>query len=210
MIRRLTAAASLSREHHGHLPKIGIGCLAGWLGDAEQTTQVVRWAQCALGTLTAGLYFLFARRVFGSSWVALLAGLLTALHPFWIVNVAELQDGALCCFLVACCLWLGTAGAQRGGPLTSLVFGLALAGMSLTRAALLPYSFVACLWYLLRCRALPRGWVFALLVFLGFANGLAPWMVRNVQTFGDVLPIVDSTYLHLWVGNNSAATAWTA
>src|SRR5207302_10968480 len=56
-----------------------------------------------------------------------------------------------------------------------------------------------------RCRALPRGWVCALLVFLGFANGLAPWMVRNVRAFGDVMPITDTLYLHLWMGNNSRA-----
>jgi hypothetical protein len=62
------------------------------------------------------------------------------------------------------------------------------------------------LWYLVRSRTMQRGWLCGFLAFLGFVNGLAPWMVRNVQTFGDVLPIVDSTYLHLWVGNNSAAT----
>jgi len=183
-----------------------VGSLAGWLEDADRATQAIRWAQCVLGSLTAGLYFLFARRVFANPVVALLAGLLTAIHPFWIVNTAELQDGTLTCFLLGCCLWLGTAGAQRGGPLTSLLFGLALAAMALTRAALLPYAFIACLWYLLSCRSLPRGWVCALMAFLGFANGLAPWMVRNVRAFGEVLTITDTLYLHLWMGSNNRAT----
>ena len=46
----------------------------------------------------------------------------------------------------------------------------------------------------------------ALLAFLGFVNGLAPWTVRNMQVFGEPIPIVDSAYLHLWIGNNPAAT----
>ena len=45
-----------------------------------------------------------------------------------------------------------------------------------------------------------------MLAFLGFLNGLAAWSFRNWQTFHDVLPIVDSTYLHLWMGNNPRAT----
>jgi hypothetical protein len=180
-----------------------ISWLASWQNDAAVTTGIVRWAQCTLGVLTAGLYFLFARLLFGSSFVGFLAGLLTAIHPFWIANIAEIQDGTLASFLLACCLTLGTAASQRGRPAASLFFGLALAGLALVRAALVPYTFVACLWFLLRCRTLPRGWLCALLAFLGFANGLSPWMVRNVMVFGDVLPITDSMYLHLWVGNNS-------
>src|SRR5262249_58812820 len=44
------------------------------------------------------------------------------------------------------------------------------------------------------------------LAFLGFANGLVPWALRNQQATGDAVPIVDSAYLHLWIGNNPKAT----
>jgi hypothetical protein len=182
-----------------------IASLADWMGDAETATRVIRWAQCGLGALTAFLYCLFARLAFGSTLVGFLAGLLTALHPFWVVNVAELQDGTLAGFLLACCLFLGTAAAQRGNVLGSFLFGGSLAGLVLVRAALMPFAFLACLWFLMRCRVAPRGWVCALLAFLGFANGLAPWTVRNYRSFGDVLPITDSMYLHLWMGSNSRA-----
>jgi hypothetical protein len=182
-----------------------VAILSRWIDHPERTTLTIHWIQCVLGTLTAALYFLFARAAFGSSLVGLLAGLLTAVHPFWIVNVAELQDGTLVCFLLASCLYLGTVAAKRGGTVTSLLFGLALAGLALTRAALLPYAFLASLWFLLRCRTLPRGWLCAILAFLGFANGLTPWLVRNFQVFRDVVPITDSMYLHLWMGNNQLA-----
>src|SRR5262249_47351038 len=39
---------------------------------------------------------------------------------------------------------------------------------------------------------------------------LAPWAVRNFQVFGEPVPVVDSAYLHLWVGNNPYATGGPA
>jgi hypothetical protein len=35
---------------------------------------------------------------------------------------------------------------------------------------------------------------------------LAPWTLRNFDGFHDVYPIVDSMYLHLWMGNHPKAT----
>jgi 4-amino-4-deoxy-L-arabinose transferase-like glycosyltransferase len=166
----------------------------------------VRWIQCGLGALTAVIYFLFARRAFRSRFAGLLAGLFCALHPFWIINTAELNDGVLASFLLAAALLLGARTVQAGGYVTGLLYGLALAGLALVRAPLLPFAFVALLWLFVRCRKVPRGWMLSLLAFLGFANGLAPWTVRNLQVFRDVIPIVDSYYLHLWMGNNPKAT----
>jgi hypothetical protein len=165
----------------------------------------VRWVQCGLGALTAGLYFLFARRAFRNLVVATLTGLACALHPFWVIDTAAVGDGVLATFLLGLALVLGGRAGQTGGPFASLVYGLALAGLALVRAALLPLAFVALGWLLLRSRRLPRGWLAALLAFLGFANGLAPWTVRNLQAFREPVPVVDSAYLHLWAGNNPDA-----
>lgn len=165
----------------------------------------VLWMQCGLGTLTAGLYFLFARRAFHSNLVGFLAGLACAFYPFWIVNTAELADGVLATFLLSACLVLGARAGQEGGATASLLYGLALAALALVRAPLLPFAVVALLWFLLRCRELPRGWLFALLAFLGFGNGLVPWALRNYQEFGEIVPIVDSAFLHLWIGNDPRA-----
>ena len=180
-----------------------IAMLARWV---EEPAPLVRWIQCGLGALTAACYFFFARRAFRSQLVGALAGFLCAVHPFWIINCAELNDGVLATFLLGVSLVLGARGSQNSEAFTSLVYGLALAGLALVRAALLPFALVAELWFLLRCRQLRRGWLCALLAFLGFANGLAPWTVRNFQVFHQPIPIVDSAFLHLWIGNNSRAT----
>src|SRR5262249_19633642 len=82
----------------------------------------------------------------------------------------------------------------------------ALAALAMTRAGLVPFTLVALVWFLYRCRTLKLGWFCGLLAFLGFANGLAPWTVRNFQAFGEPVPVVTTTYLHLYVGNNPKAT----
>lgn len=179
----------------------GMLARGNWSADA-----VVRWLQCGLGALTAAFYFLFARRAFRSTAIGFLAGLLAAVHPYWIINTAELQDGVLATFLLAANLALGTRVAEEGGPFTSLLFGVLLAFLALVRAALLPLALLALLLFLLRCQKLPHGWLCAVLAFLGFGNGLAPWFVRNLQAYEEPLPIVSSTWLHLWMGNNPRAT----
>jgi 4-amino-4-deoxy-L-arabinose transferase-like glycosyltransferase len=173
----------------------------GHLVDDPVLPSTMRWFQCGLGTLTAGLYFLFARRAFRSSLVAVFSGVLCAVHPFWILDTATLTDGVTATFLLALALFLGGRATQTSGPLSSLLYGLTLAALALVRAAMLPFAFVALAWFLLRSRTLARGWLAALLAFLGFVNGLAPWTIRNWQLFGEPLPIVESTYYHLWIGN---------
>jgi 4-amino-4-deoxy-L-arabinose transferase-like glycosyltransferase len=178
--------------------------------DNDRLEAYVRWGQCVLGTLTAGLYFLFARRAFGSRLVAALTGIFCALHPFWVINTAAVDDGVLATFLLSAVLFFGARGVQAGGAFSSLLYGLGLAALALTRAALLPFSVVAFLWFLLRCRSVPRGWLCALLAFLGYANGLTPWAVYNWQRFHEVMPIVESPYADLWEGNHHGATGGPA
>ncbi len=180
--------------------------LASFAAESEQRDVLVRWIQVGLGALTAGLYFLFARRAFHSLLAGTLTGLFCALNPFWVFNTPAINDGVLATFALALCLFLGARSGQTGGAFSSLLFGLSLAGVALIRAALLPFAFLAIGWFLLRTRNVQRGWLCALLAFLGFANGLAPWTVRNWQAFEEPVPIVDSAHYHLWIGNNPVAT----
>ncbi len=172
----------------------------------EDFIPFLRWIQAGLGALTAGFYFLFARWAFRNVLVAFLTGILCALHPLWIVNTGQVNDGVLASFLLAGALMFGTRAGLLGEAFSSLVYGLALAGLTLVRAVMLPFAIVGLLWFLFRCRSLHRGWLCALLVVLGFANGVAPWTVRNYQVFGDIVPVADSTFLHLYKGNNSFST----
>lgn len=184
----------------------GLRRLSADLADAERWA---RWLQCGFGAATAALLFLFSRRAFHSNAVAAVAGLAAAVHPFWVASTAEIQDGVQASFLLAACLFLGARASQSRGALTSWAFGLALAGLSLTRAPLLVFAVIALLWFLECCAHLERGWLLAVLACLGFALGLGPWMVRNYLVFHDVYPVVDNGIYHLWLGNRAADSSET-
>ena len=68
--------------------------------------------------------------------------------------------------MLALCLYLATKAGETGGVLTSFLLGLCLAGLALTRGAMVPFAFVTMLWFLLRCRNLQRGWFCACWRFL--------------------------------------------
>jgi hypothetical protein len=212
----LTGKAPFSKgdEQTAHLSP-GYPYLIGLLArvpfiESEKLFSIIRWTQVALGALTAVLYFLFARRAFRSALVGLVAGLLVALNPFGIIATATIDDGILASFALAGAIYLGGVAGETGGAFSSLLFGLVTAGMALVRAAFLPLSFAAMIWFLVRSRSLERGWLSALVAFLGFVIGLAPWTVRNYQAIQDPVPIVTTGYLHLWIGNNEAATGGPA
>ncbi|HMP61285.1 MAG TPA: glycosyltransferase family 39 protein [Gemmatales bacterium] len=183
---------------------------AGWVGYAEKPAVVVRWVQVGLGALTALLYFLLARHAFASVVVGLLAGLGTALHPFWVINVAEMQDGVLATFFIALALYLAVRAGLKAGALTSLLLGLALALCCLTRGSLMPFSIVVLLWFMWRSRSLAQGWLCALVAFFGFLSGLSTWLVRDFQELGAPVPVVTTTWWHVWVGNNPQTTGGPA
>jgi 4-amino-4-deoxy-L-arabinose transferase-like glycosyltransferase len=166
----------------------------------------VRWMQAVLGSLTAMLYFLIARRAFSSRLVGLLAGLLATVYPYWVINVGELADGTLATFLLAWTLWLGMRAGHHGGAFSSLLFGLGLAGLVLTRAALVPLAIVMLLWFFRRCRHLQQGWLCSLVAFFGMVMGVSPWIVQTYQMLGKPVPVVTTAWWHLWVGNNPQAT----
>jgi len=187
------APLAAGEEQTAHVSP-GYPFLMAWLDKAPTNLgtldRTMRWLQCLLGTLTALIYALVALRAFGSMAVAVGTGLLCALHPFWIINTAEINDGVVVSFLLALAVWLAARSVQDAALVSSFFFGVVLAGMGLTRAACLPFVFIGLLWFVGRCRYVRRGWLCALLATLGLLNGMLPWTFRNYRLFGEVAPIV--------------------
>src|SRR5207302_5773800 len=115
-----------------------------------------------------------------------------AIYPLWVINTAAVNDGTLTAFLLALVLWLGVRAGQSGGAFSSLLFGLILAALALTRAYYFPFTVVALGWFLFRSRLVYHGWLCALVAFLGFVAPLAPWTVRNYELFKEPVPVVDA------------------
>ena len=85
--------------------------------------------------------------------------------------------------------------ARTGEALSSLLFGLTLAGVALVRAAFFPFALVGLLWFVWKSRDLARGWFAALLAVLGFVNGVGPWCVRNYQIFHDGFEVTGNSVI---------------
>src|SRR5262249_40446805 len=144
----------------------GYGWLLAWFSDDA----TLRRIQAGLGILAVLFLYLYAWIAFASRSAALAVGVLAALDPFAIMSGAEIADGSVVTFLLAASLLLGMHAARSANPVTSLGFGLSLAGLCLMRAACLPFALFGLGWFLLRCRTLRLGWFAGLLAILGFGN----------------------------------------
>src|SRR5262249_60273208 len=92
-----------------------------------------RGARAGVGGGRGGFVVFSPRRAFHSLLVGTLAGLFCALHPFWVIDTPALNDGVLATFALALCLFLGSRAGETGGPFSSLLFGVSLAGLALVR-----------------------------------------------------------------------------
>ncbi|HQR06892.1 MAG TPA: hypothetical protein PLN21_08725 [Gemmatales bacterium] len=193
--------------HHAPLYPLlraGIEMGAEYINFSPSTA--VRYVHALLGALTCLLYYMIAWRGFGRhQLLALLVGLVAALYPHWVINVAEIEDGVLSSFLLAWSLYLAISVGQQGGTVRSLLLGLVLAALTLTRAALLPFAVVVQLWFCLRCRRISNGWFGCIVMVLGFVGGLTPWALLCFDKFNAPIPIVTSSWFHVWVGNNASS-----
>ncbi len=184
----------------------GYPWVSGWVASwAESPDYLMRWAQCVLSGLTPIGCFYFSRRAFRSNLVGLIAGTLAAAHPFFIVNAAELSDGTAVTFFLVAALALGARASQTGGLFAAFLCGAVLGCLTLIRASMLPFALIAIVWLLWECRRFSFGWFACFLTLFGFINTVAPWSIRNYQVTGQPVPIVNSFYLHLWIGNNPLA-----
>ena len=99
---------------------------------------------------------------------------------------------------------------QTSGAFASLLFGLSLAALALVRAALLPFAFVALAWFLLASRQVTRGWLCALVAFLGFVIGLAPGRYAITGTSASRCRWPTRRTSISGIGNNQRATGGPA
>lgn len=157
--------------------------------------------QAAAGGGTAVCSYLLGRELF-SQKVALVAGALTALYPYYVWHDTALQETGLFTFLVA----IGVLALVRARTRTSLVWvgvaGVALGLAVLTRATVAPFVALCPVWAAVfvgvewRRRFSAAGLLGATVLLV-----VGPWMIRNFVVVGR--PVVTSlTGYLLWVGNN--------
>jgi tetratricopeptide (TPR) repeat protein len=169
----------------------------------------VRLVQTLLGALSAVFVAQAGNRLFG--WrTGVTAGVLLALYAPAVYYDTIFQDSVLDLFFGSLALWMLAEAVVRPGIAYLFATGLALGAFQLSRenATILLIPILA--WVALRPDLKPKGrFAAATVLMLGFATALAPLVVRNALTSGDLLPGRRLQLgINLYIGNNPEADGY--
>lgn len=157
--------------------------------------------QAIIGTATALCAFVIGAEFFGQT-TGLLASILTAIYPYYVIHDTALQETSLFTFLTALSLIL-LFRARRSKSVMGWTFaGLALGAAVLTRPTIAPFVLAAFVWLGVFGEG-PRGRrVYRVCaVLFPFILTVGSWLLRNYLVVGT--PVLSSELgLYLWLGNN--------
>jgi 4-amino-4-deoxy-L-arabinose transferase-like glycosyltransferase len=169
----------------------------------EAFLPVVFW-QSLIGAGTVFCTALIARELFGGT-AAVIAAVIAAIYPYYVVHDTALQETALFTFLTALAVLLLLHARRSGSGVTGACAGLALGAAVLTRVTLAPFAILApiCLLVPGTSRSYPPGYRLraAALCAAAVALIVSPWLIRSYQLNGSATLSAQSG-IFLWIGNN--------
>jgi hypothetical protein len=161
-------------------------------GNRNYLTIVVPQAILGAGTVLCG--YLIGRELFNAP-TGLVAGLIIAIYPYYVMHDTALQETGMVTFWMALSVFLLLRARRSKASSTWLLAGLSLGALVLTRASLAPSAVLALGWALL------VNWRKALLTFAAAGVLVSPWLLRTWRLTG--APVLSSqTGRALWIGNN--------
>ena len=185
------------------------GVTAGRLGvRLEQLRPLVR-VEVVLGTALVLATALLGWALFDPR-TGFTAGCIAALYPTFIAYSHFLWSETLFALLVTCALGSLVFAERRASPWLALVAGLLFGFAALTREIALPVAGAAALWAVI---AAPDAGRRAAAVRAALALGSAllvvvPWVLRNVEQVGRVLPISSVGWVAIGEGNALEGARW--
>lgn len=135
--------------------------------------------------------YLIVRLVTGNPLAALVGAGVYALHPYLIVESVNGLETSLSVFMIAVTTWLflrAIAGAERPSPAGYAVLGAAMGLMVLARtdaALIIPLMLLV---ILVRERG-GRRWTCTVITGMVACLVVAPWVIWNLVTFGNVVQV---------------------
>jgi 4-amino-4-deoxy-L-arabinose transferase-like glycosyltransferase len=147
---------------------------------------------------------MLAREIFGNK-AAIIAAILTAIYPYYVVHDTALQETSLFTFLTTLAVFLLLRLRRSGSVMTALGAGLALGAAVLTRANLAPFALFAPLWLVFSGDSNAAPWrrrLRSAVLCAGVAAlTVSPWLIRSYELTGTAT-LSTQTGFFLWVGNN--------
>jgi 4-amino-4-deoxy-L-arabinose transferase-like glycosyltransferase len=161
-------------------------------------------AQSLIGAATVWCTALIARELFSNA-AAIIAALMTAFYPYYVVHDTALQETSLYTLLTALAVLLLMRARRNGSATVSLCAGFTLGAAVLTRATLAPFAALAPLWLVVRGEASAVPWQRGLstcLICLGaIAMTISPWLAHSYKLTGSPTLSTEGGFF-LWLGNN--------
>jgi 4-amino-4-deoxy-L-arabinose transferase-like glycosyltransferase len=150
--------------------------------------------------------FFIARRCFGEKvavWTAWMWALLPSVM-FWCTR--WVWETSLAALLLAVILWLTLAMEEWAGVHPWIAFGTLWGVAALTNTSLLAFLPASGLWAWYRCQKKGKSSLAGVvLASLFFVATIAPWLVRNYETFGKFIFIRSNFGAELRLGNGPGA-----
>jgi 4-amino-4-deoxy-L-arabinose transferase-like glycosyltransferase len=159
-----------------------------------------------VGSAIPVVVFALARLIYGRR-VAIVAGLISAFYPFFVMFSNVMLSEAPFTLLVGLQLVLLIRFLRNGRTADVCLAGVAAGLGCLCRATLLAFIPVCAVWLVVVYRpGLIRALRSALLFVLFTSAVIAPWTIRNYLVHGTLIPVSSRGGVVLWLGNNQWAT----
>lgn len=175
--------------------------LAGVYRIAGHCYLAARCGLIVLSTASCILVYLLGRRLVGETG-AWLAALGAAFYPKLVYYSTMLSTETLYIFFLLLSFVLLYRAADRMGWWNWVVAGVALALAILTRSVLAAFVPLTLVWLLV---SLDSKWAALrnfVVLSLGVAGGMSPWVIRNYAVHGQLVPMTTEGGFTLWVTNN--------
>jgi 4-amino-4-deoxy-L-arabinose transferase-like glycosyltransferase len=156
-------------------------------------------AQSLIGAATVVYAGILAQQIFAGAqgrMAAIVAALITAVYPYYVVHDTALQETSLYTLLTLVAVVLALRTARTGSLMTAALCGVVLGLDVLTRSPMALFALIVPLW-LIAHRRFANGAICAGLLFLT----VLPWLWRNERLFGVPVLTTEAGY-ELWNGNN--------
>ena len=165
-----------------------------------------RILQCLLGALTCGLTYSLGREAFNRR-TGIFAGIGAAIFPQLIYYCGTTTTETLHIFLLTCAILLLFTGYRRDTRVAAWLAGGAALGLAvLARSAMLGLLPVLGLWLLIVVKSKRAAIARFLLVAVGAAAVMSPWVIRNYAALGRFVPATTEGGYTFWLTNNPRAT----
>jgi 4-amino-4-deoxy-L-arabinose transferase-like glycosyltransferase len=159
-------------------------------------------SESLIGASTVLCAILLAEHLFDRV-TGLIAGIVAALYPYFLIHDTALQETSVYTCLTATAVLLFYRAARDKSSLLAVLAGAALGAALLTRASLIGFVPMSLLWLLCFSGGAVRERVQVTILAGGaFLIVVSPWLIRNTVRVG--APILTSQFgRFLWLGNNA-------